>query len=201
MNEELMDEMARSGCETVFYGIDTGSDKVLKKIKRGYGLRQALEVIKKSVNYFQRVEIGLMWGFPFETLVDFEATLKLRRYLDEELKCGVQLRWLEPYPATALMKEYKDDLFLPEKYSLMFKPEIVYKIVTKGKDYYEDGQTSRIDIPDDVTSVRYVVAATHTLSMCRQIIEENKLIFSDFHRYKTPDLSEKVSLVQKIGLY
>ncbi|KPK99064.1 MAG: hypothetical protein AMJ95_01220 [Omnitrophica WOR_2 bacterium SM23_72] len=201
MSEELMDEMGHSGCETIFYGIDTGSDKVLKRIKRGYDLKQALDVVRNSVNYFQRVEVGLMWGFPFETLDDFEATVRLRHYLEEELRCGVQLRWLEPYPATALMSEYKDDLFLPEKYSLIFKPEIAYKVVTKGKDYYEDGKTSCINIPDDVTSVRYIVAATHTASMCRQIIEENPHIFSDFYRYRTPDLDKKISIVQKFSVY
>lgn len=200
-DEELMDEMSYSGCETIFYGIDTGSDKVLKRIKRGYGLQEALSVVKKSINYFQRVEIGLMWGFPFETLDDFKDTLKLRDYLEGELRCGVQLRWLEPYPATALMREFRNDLFLPTKYSLMSQPEVVYKAITKGKDFYEDGLTSCINIPDDVTNVRYIIAASHTASMCRQIIEQNPHIFCDFYRYKTPDLEEKVHLAKKYSIY
>jgi len=200
MNEELMRYMSEAGCESIFYGIDTGSDSVLKRIKRGYGLKQALKVVEDSLRYFPKVEIGLMWGFPFESLDDFKATIELREYL-KKAGCEVQLRWLEPYPMTALMDNFKNTLFLPEEYSLMFKPDIVYKSIRGGKDFYENGYTSCINLPEDVTSIRYIVAATHTLSMCRSIIEENPFIFTDFYRYSTPDLDKKIEIAQRYSLY
>jgi len=173
MDEELLEEMGRSGCKTIFYGLDTGSEEVLRKIKKGFGVKDAINVIEKSVRYINMVEIGLMWGFPFESLNDFKETLRIRTYLEEELGCNVQLRWLEPYPATSLFQEYKKDLFLPKSQSLMFQPETIEKLIVSGKNFYRaSGDTCRI--PADVTSIRFIIAASHIANICRDIIEENQ---------------------------
>ncbi len=200
MDEQLMEQMARSGCETIFYGLDTGSDDVLKKIKRGFTVSQVLGVIKKSINYFNIVETGLMWGFPFETLNDFKETLKVRDKLENRFGCGVQLRWLEPYPATVLYRDYKHKLFLPKKYSAIFQPKAIQSAISKGKDFYNSEQdVSRI--PPDVTSIRFVVAASRIADLCRDTIENNPHIFTDYYRYETPDLDEKLKLARKYSIY
>ena len=200
VDEELLEEMGHSGCKTVFYGLDTGSEKVLKKIKKGSGLKEALAVIEKSARYIDIVDVGLMWGFPFETLEDFKKTLDVRAYLEEELGCTAQLRWLEPYPATAIFLEHKKDLFLPKDHSLMFQPEKLAELVRAGKSFYRgSGDTCRI--PADVTNIRSLIAASHVANTCRDIIEQNPGIFSDYYRYRTPELEEKLRLAGRYSLY
>jgi radical SAM superfamily enzyme YgiQ (UPF0313 family) len=200
VDEELLAEMGKSGCKTVFYGVDTGSEAVLKKIKNGFGLKEVLSVIEKSKRYIDIVEVGLMWGFPFEALDDFKETLKLREHLEKNIGCTVQLRWLEPYPATEIFRRYKKDLFMPEKHSLMFQPEKLEKLLSAGKSYYRNtGDTCRI--PADVTSVRFIIAASHIANTCRDIIVKNPYIFSDYYRYKTPALEEKFKLASRYSLY
>lgn len=199
VDEELLEAMGKSGCKTVFYGLDTGSETVLKRIKKGSGLEEALAVIEKSVKNIPIVEVGLIWGFPFETLEDFKKTLEVRTRL-EKAGCTAQLRWLEPYPSTAIINEFGKDLFLPKEQSLMFQPEKLAELVRAGKSFYQgDDDTCRI--PADVTSLRFVIAAGHVAATCGDIIEQNPGIFSDYYRYKTPDLDEKLRLASRYGLY
>lgn len=202
MDEGLMNEMSRAGCEAVFYGVESGSNNVLKKIKQGLTVDRVLEVILKSTKYFRTVEAGLMWGFPFETLDDFKETLKISKHLKEDLCCQVQLRWLEPYPATALYREYKDKLFFPEESSYIYQPEIAEQKILKGQDFYgNNGHIQEVCIPTDVTSVRTIIAASHIANICRHLIQDYPYLFCDYYRYKTLDLEEKVRLAQNYSLY
>jgi len=200
VDEELMSAMSDSGCKSICYGLESGSDKVLKRIKQALTIEKSLDVIKKSIKYFKIVNVGLMWGFPFEDFDDFRQTLRIKDYLEKDFGCQIQLRWLEPYPATALYNEYKDLLFLPERLSSMYNPEAANVGLLKGKDFYRDGGEA-YGIPADVTNTRFIIAASQTAAMCREIIEQNSHIFCDYYRYKTPDLEEKLYLVQRYSLY
>jgi radical SAM superfamily enzyme YgiQ (UPF0313 family) len=201
VDEELMREMSAAGCEAVFYGLESGSDRVLKRVKSGVTLAEGLAIIKKSCSYFRTVEPGLMWGFPFETLADFRKTLAVRNYLKDELNCEVQLRWLEPYPDTALFAEFKSELFLPEKESVIYRPELAGRTL-KGKKFYGSrGELGRICLPSEVTGIRTVVAAAHVASLCGPAIKADPELFPDYYRYKTPDLAKKLALARKFSLY
>ncbi|MCM2266930.1 MAG: B12-binding domain-containing radical SAM protein [Elusimicrobiales bacterium] len=195
----LLDEMAAAGCKTVFYGLDSGSETVLAAIKRGSGLKKALAAIEMSTAHIPNVEVGLMWGFPFETLEDFKRTLEVRERLEAK-GCTAQLRWLEPYPATEIFQAHKSELFLPVEHSLMFQPAKLAELVREGKLFYrEEGDTCRL--PADVTSVRTIIAASQVAGTCRDIIEANPYIFTDFYRYRTPDLDEKLRLASRYSAY
>ena len=197
-----MAEMSAAGCEAVFYGLESGSTKVLNRIKRGFDLAGALETIRKSTLYFKTVEPGMMWGFPFETLADFKETLKVRAYLTDRLGCEVQLRWLEPYPDTAFFEKYKDSLFMPEVASAIYRPKAVEAGVRGGGSFYAPGKgVEKICIPADVTSIRTVVAASHIAALCGPLIRAYPGLFPDYYRYKTPDLEKKLKLARKFSLY
>ena len=75
MDEEMMKRMAQCGCVELRFGIESGSDRVLKLIKKGFTAAEALELIPKAVQIFRRVDAFYMWGFPFETMEDFNQSL------------------------------------------------------------------------------------------------------------------------------
>jgi anaerobic magnesium-protoporphyrin IX monomethyl ester cyclase len=202
MDNELMRIMHNAGCEAVFYGLESGSEAVYRQLKKGPSLQQALSIIEESAQYFNTVEVGLMWGFPFESLADFVETLRIRDHLDYNLKCEVQLRWLEPYPSTALYAEYRDQLFLPQNESIVCDKQSVEEKIVQGKTFYpSEDELSGIKITADVTNVRFVIAASHVLSLCREIIEAFPNIFSDYYRFRTPDLKEKIEIARGYSLY
>ncbi len=70
-----MDAMARAGCIEIRYGVESGSDRVLAKVTKGFTAERSLEVLSEAVGVFPAVDAFYMWGFPFESLPDFQETL------------------------------------------------------------------------------------------------------------------------------
>jgi anaerobic magnesium-protoporphyrin IX monomethyl ester cyclase len=127
MSEALLREMKEADCFMVFYGVESGSDRVLKQTKKGYTRQQAEQVIDTSLKYLF-VNAFFMWGFPFETMADFHQTLA---FVDQTAKKGVipVVHIVNSLPLSELYIRYKDNLgFSPKLYEdslLMRHPEIV----------------------------------------------------------------------------
>ena len=75
VDEEMMRAMAGSGCVELRFGIESGSDSILKQIKKGFTSAQTLEVVPMAVDIFPRVDAFFVWGFPFESMEDFHQSL------------------------------------------------------------------------------------------------------------------------------
>lgn len=72
---EMMRAMADCGCLELRFGIESGSDAILSRIRKGFTAAEAVELIPQAVGIFPRVDTFYVWGFPFETLEDFYQTL------------------------------------------------------------------------------------------------------------------------------
>jgi len=75
VDEEMMRAMADCGCVELRFGIESGSDRVLAAIKKGFTAAETLDVVPKAVEFFPRVDAFFVWGFPFETMEDFNQSL------------------------------------------------------------------------------------------------------------------------------
>jgi len=74
-DDEMMRAMAANGCVELRFGIESGSDKVLTRIRKGFTAAQVMELVPRAIPIFPRVDLFYVWGFPFETLDDFRQTL------------------------------------------------------------------------------------------------------------------------------
>lgn len=74
-DEEMMRAMADAGCLELRFGIESGSDRVLKDIRKGFTATESVALIPKAVGIFPRVDAFYVCGFPFETMADFNQTL------------------------------------------------------------------------------------------------------------------------------
>lgn len=72
---EMMQAMADSGCVELRFGIESGSDHVLAKVKKGFTTAESLDLIPRAIKIFPRVDAFYVWGFPFETMEDFNQSL------------------------------------------------------------------------------------------------------------------------------
>jgi len=75
VDEEMMRAMADCGCLELRFGVESGSDGVLERIKKGFTAAATLELIPKAIEIFPRVDAFYVWGFPFETMDDFNQSL------------------------------------------------------------------------------------------------------------------------------
>ncbi|WP_035294816.1 radical SAM protein [Clostridium sp. KNHs214] len=129
VNEELIESMADCGCGGIFYGLESGSEDVLKKIDKKINIDLMIRAIETSVKYMN-VKGHLIWGFPFESCEDLYKTIYLYNYLKNKIDIGISELW--PYPTSPLYKEYK--------HLIKFNPNLdtFYKILPFKEDELED---------------------------------------------------------------
>lgn len=101
---ELFPIMARSGCRSLAFGVESGSQKVLDRIKK----RQTIEQIELAVNGAKRAGIELVHAFfligcPDETAEDIDQTFRLASRLRID---SLGVNRLEVFRGTPLWREY-----------------------------------------------------------------------------------------------
>lgn len=112
MDEKLLSAMNKAGCTAVQYGIESGSNHVLKKIGKKITVSQVKEVISSTLEHMDTIS-NFMWGFPFETLGDFFQTVYL---MGEAAEMGslISLFLLAPLPLSPIYKKYRTILRFSE---------------------------------------------------------------------------------------
>lgn len=105
VNEKLLETMSSSGCNGIFYGLESGSEKILRKIDKKITIDSMIKAIETTVNYMH-VKGHLIWGFPFESCEDLYQTIYLYSYLKNKIDISMSQLW--PYPTSPLYHEYKE---------------------------------------------------------------------------------------------
>lgn len=109
MDEQILEAMAKSGCTNIYYGIESGSEDILKKISKGFTAKDAQRVVLQTKKYIKNVVASFIYGFPFESLDNFYDTLLLSVSLANQ---GINSHFhlLSPLPLTPLYQSYKDKI-------------------------------------------------------------------------------------------
>lgn len=77
ISEPLMALMAQAGCDAIFFGIESGSERILKLIQKDIPLQQTLDTIRLCTNYGITPNGGLIVGFPGEDRDSFLDTFNV----------------------------------------------------------------------------------------------------------------------------
>jgi radical SAM superfamily enzyme YgiQ (UPF0313 family)/wyosine [tRNA(Phe)-imidazoG37] synthetase (radical SAM superfamily) len=87
MTLELFEKMKKSGCHTLIYGMESGSDTVLKRMNKYYTAREAEGVLRLCHQSGICTNINLIVGFPGESKSEFNETVEFlkrnKAYIDE----------------------------------------------------------------------------------------------------------------------
>lgn len=75
--------LKQSGCKEVFIGIESGSERIRKKINKPGTIEQVIEVISAILKCGIDVKGYFMFGFPSETTTEADATYLLASKLKE----------------------------------------------------------------------------------------------------------------------
>jgi anaerobic magnesium-protoporphyrin IX monomethyl ester cyclase len=74
-DDEMMRAMESTGCVEIRFGIESGSDAVLDRVRKGFTATESIDVVRRATDLFRRVDCFYVWGFPFETMEDFHASV------------------------------------------------------------------------------------------------------------------------------
>jgi radical SAM superfamily enzyme YgiQ (UPF0313 family) len=114
VDEALLELMARSGCTSVFFGVEAGSRRMQKIIDKHLDPQRAEEIIDIAERLEMSTIVSLITGFPEETWDDVRETLRIFMHSARCPKSGPQLNILAPLAATPIYTLYKKQLVLEE---------------------------------------------------------------------------------------
>ena len=88
MSDELVRKMKAVGCFTLNLGIESGSDKVLKRMGKGFSVEDIEKSIRQIFTAGINTMVNFIVGFPGETEEDFQETMEFVRR-NRPWICGV----------------------------------------------------------------------------------------------------------------
>jgi anaerobic magnesium-protoporphyrin IX monomethyl ester cyclase len=108
LDEELLAAMARAGCVSVSFGVESGNEELQKKYSRGKIKTHdhAKVVVDAARRHGIATRAFFMLGFPEETPAQAAETIDLAVYLNPDT---VQFTAVTPYPDTKLYKETRPE--------------------------------------------------------------------------------------------
>ena len=101
-SEKVLNRLKEVGCEVVGFGIETGSNKILKRIRKGITREQIETTLKYCRNQKFWVVGFLMVSLPDESIDDILKTFELLNFFDE-----VNIQIFKIHPNTAIYDELK----------------------------------------------------------------------------------------------
>jgi radical SAM superfamily enzyme YgiQ (UPF0313 family) len=108
VNPELLERMKSTGCDNIFFGIESASDEVLKIIRKGTSIKEAAAVVKETEKAGIKTHCSFILGLPGETP---DTADKIIEFIEEAKPTGRVLpNILEILPGTELF-EREDEYY------------------------------------------------------------------------------------------
>jgi anaerobic magnesium-protoporphyrin IX monomethyl ester cyclase len=105
VDEEMLKALKQAGCMAVHYGVESGSESVLKRLNKGIGLARVRKVFKLTKKIGLDTLAYFMLGNPGETRADIDRSLALAVEIKPDM---LHLTIFTPFPATRLDQEALD---------------------------------------------------------------------------------------------
>lgn len=103
INKEVLDSLVKSNVRRIFIGIESGSDRMLQLIRKGFNRQRIIEQFKLIAQYPIAVTAPLIIGYPTETWDDIERTIDLAVEMAEIIPATVvTVQTYNPYPGSDL---------------------------------------------------------------------------------------------------
>jgi len=84
ISRELLKEMKDAGCRAIWFGVESGSPRILSKINKGITLDQVVHAFKLCREEGIKIDCSFMLGIPGETVNDMNATFGFAKKLDPD---------------------------------------------------------------------------------------------------------------------
>jgi anaerobic magnesium-protoporphyrin IX monomethyl ester cyclase len=99
LDEDLLELMKQANCAGLYFGLESGSDRVLKAIDKKITVEQIIKVSKMVHDSGIPTATSVLLGLPDETKEDMEETLKLMKKVKADL---FDVNSYTPLPGTSL---------------------------------------------------------------------------------------------------
>jgi len=97
VDEELLRMCARAGCDRLYFGIESGSPRVLERLGRRYGPEDVMKIVDSCLEMGILPTCSFMLGIPYENDEDVQRTFDLMQHVNTPM---VQIHVFTPLPGT-----------------------------------------------------------------------------------------------------
>jgi anaerobic magnesium-protoporphyrin IX monomethyl ester cyclase len=107
LQENYIKDLARAGCDNIWMGAESGSQKILDAMDKGTTIEQIYESTKLIKKYRMRPSFFIQFGYPGETKEDIEKTIKM---INELLPTDIGISVSYPLPGTKFYEMVQAEL-------------------------------------------------------------------------------------------
>ncbi len=126
VDQGLLETMKRAGCSTIYYGVESGTQRILDFIRKGTNISQINRAFKITKRAGIEIFASFMMGFPGETKRDIERTISFAKKLAPSY---AQFSIATPYPGTALWRMVKRaGMLLPKTWTDYTATKVLIKL-------------------------------------------------------------------------
>lgn len=119
INEEMLFWLKKAGCARIYFGIESGSKKILQILNKNTDVESSLKSLQMVKRYGIQTSGFFMLGIPGETIQDIDLSIK---YAIEAKLDFIAIGNFTPYPGTPIFDKFKSDIdFSIFPYKLQFK--------------------------------------------------------------------------------
>ena len=135
VDDEMLGWMKRAGCTTIGFGVESGNQAILDKMKKGIKLEQTREAVDLCRRHGIKTYLNFIIGLPWEDEKTFDDTIKFARSLKADMY-NFSLSY--PFPGTELYEFVKSNNLLESDEDLMnlrgfFEPVAGTMFMTKER--------------------------------------------------------------------
>lgn len=124
-NTDVATELVKLGVETMNFGIETASPRLLKFMNKRQTVEDSYRAVQVCHDYGLNCVTNLMFGIPTQDEDDYKHTLE---FVEKARPDSVNCFFYSPYPGTELYDYCFDNQYLPKSFDRnrfdWFKPEI-----------------------------------------------------------------------------
>lgn len=114
VDDALLEQMASSGCRSVFFGIESGSRRIQRIIDKDLDPDYAEEMLASAERHGMRSTASLITGFPQEQWPDVRDTLRIFMRSARCSRSHPQLNLLAPLANTPIYHAHKHEMEIEE---------------------------------------------------------------------------------------
>lgn len=117
VNKELLQLMKKAGCIRISFGVESGSPRILKIIRKNITIEQVMNAVRWSSEVGMAVVTNFMVNLPEETIDDLQQTIGVMKELGEIKNSYPAYGFTVIYPGTELEIMAKQKGLMPKDFS------------------------------------------------------------------------------------
>lgn len=179
IDRELVQWMHKAGCKRIYFGMESGSQRMMDIYKKNLDIDQALEAFQICRDENVEAAAFFMSGHPDETDADFQKTID---FVKKSALHFASFNPLTPYPGTPLFDEMKEALeFSIYPYNNEWKDKTIYTVFDARKKifyksfYMRPGYLAK-NIGSLMSNINEFVR--YGFGMLRYLLWDNKFVIS-----------------------